>query len=159
MDSSADDQSSSARLKGIRYSEKLKDPRWQKKRLEILCRDDWQCRLCGECHSTLVVHHRRYLHGREPWDYPDSFLVTLCADCHTAEREALPEAEQQLLDTLRLRFFTDDMGLLIRGFELASASVDNSSLAMTLEWLLCSPAVLDELVQRAAEAIHGGKNA
>ncbi len=28
------------------YAEQLKDPRWQKRRLEILQRDEWRC-LCG----------------------------------------------------------------------------------------------------------------
>ena len=30
------------------YSEKLKDPRWQKKRLEILERDNFRCQYCGD---------------------------------------------------------------------------------------------------------------
>lgn len=159
MDSQADEQSTSARLKVIKYSEKLQDPRWQKKRLEILSRDDWQCQLCGERHATLVVHHRRYLPGCDPWDYPDSFLVTLCVDCHTGEREALPEAEQRLLAILRLRFFADDLSLLIRGFERISESVDSSLLAMALEELLSSPTVLQDLLQRAKETIFGSDDA
>lgn len=42
------------------YSEKLKDPRWQKKRLEILNRDEFACRFCGDNKSTLNVHHISY---------------------------------------------------------------------------------------------------
>lgn len=30
------------------YKEKLKDPRWQKKRLQIFERDDWCCQKCGD---------------------------------------------------------------------------------------------------------------
>ena len=37
------------------YLEKLKDPRWQKKRLEILERDGWKCMACGEKEKTLRV--------------------------------------------------------------------------------------------------------
>lgn len=30
----------------------------------------------------LHVHHQYYIKGKEPWDYDDSALITLCADCH-----------------------------------------------------------------------------
>lgn len=52
------------------YSEKLKDPRWQKKRLEIMARDFFTCQMCQCKDNTLHVHHRHYIGGREPWDYP-----------------------------------------------------------------------------------------
>jgi len=42
------------------YQEKLKDPRWQKKRLEILQRDGWKCKWCGEEKQTLHIHHLKY---------------------------------------------------------------------------------------------------
>lgn len=29
------------------YAEKFKDPRWQKKRLKIMERDNWKCCECG----------------------------------------------------------------------------------------------------------------
>lgn len=64
------------------YAEKLKDPRWQKKRLEIFERDGWECKLCFDKNKTLHVHHRSYSRGVEPWDYDNSMLVTLCCDCH-----------------------------------------------------------------------------
>jgi hypothetical protein len=64
------------------YFEKLKDPRWQRKRLEIMQRDDFKCRTCNSETKTLNVHHIRYFKGREPWDYRDWYLVTLCEDCH-----------------------------------------------------------------------------
>jgi hypothetical protein len=64
------------------YSEKLKDPRWQKKRLEIFERDRWMCRSCLDSENTLSVHHLFYLPKTDPWDYPDGFLLTLCEDCH-----------------------------------------------------------------------------
>ena len=63
------------------YAQKLKDPRWQRKRLEVFQQADWQCQLCGDDKQTLHVHHSRY-DGREPWDYPISMLISLCEDCH-----------------------------------------------------------------------------
>lgn len=71
------------------YKQKLLDPRWQKKRLSIFERDKWQCTMCESTHKTLHAHHVFYEQGAEPWDYPDYALVTLCADCHELEHEAL----------------------------------------------------------------------
>lgn len=63
------------------YSEKLKDPRWQKKRLEILQRDNFTCQYCGETTKTLHVHH--IIYSNEPWESEDWELNTVCEDCHT----------------------------------------------------------------------------
>jgi len=65
------------------YAEKLKDPRWQKKRLEVLNRDGWRCTECGNNTVELHVHHEKY--GSEPWDVDSKFLKTLCQPCHKAE--------------------------------------------------------------------------
>jgi hypothetical protein len=64
------------------YSEKLKHPLWQKKRLEILERDKWTCLLCGDKETTLHVHHKKYKPNTDPWNYQDSNFVTLCEHCH-----------------------------------------------------------------------------
>lgn len=64
------------------YSEKLKDPKWQRKRLEIMERDTFQCQICWNKEETLTVHHKSYIKGRDPWDYDDEYLITLCEDCH-----------------------------------------------------------------------------
>ena len=64
------------------YREKLLSPLWQRKRLEILDRDEWKCRHCGKAKEELHVHHRAYISGREPWEHPDWCYVTLCEKCH-----------------------------------------------------------------------------
>lgn len=73
------------------YWEKLKDPRWQKKRLDILSRDEWACCGCGESESTLHVHHGYYAKGRDPWEYEDCTLWTLCEECHTAATDDMAD--------------------------------------------------------------------
>lgn len=83
------------------YGEKLKDPRWQKMRLQVLERDGWACRVCSDTESTLHVHHTYYETGKEPWEYPLYTLLTLCADCHTSETEGRADYEQMLLRLLR----------------------------------------------------------
>lgn len=65
------------------YSEKLKDPRWQKKRLEVLSRDNFKCTSCGNDKITLHVHHSKYTN--EPWDAPLKHLKTVCENCHAKE--------------------------------------------------------------------------
>ena len=63
------------------YSEKLKDPRWQKLRLKVFERDQFKCSCCESADNTLHVHHLVYSKG-EPWDAPTEHLETLCNDCH-----------------------------------------------------------------------------
>lgn len=65
------------------YWEKLKDPRWQKKRLEALAKADFACEYCYDHDSTLHVHHKQYFKGREPWEYDVKQLAVLCEACHT----------------------------------------------------------------------------
>lgn len=99
------------------YSEKLRDPRWQKKRLEILERDEWTCQLCFDTENTLNVHHKVYEKGKEPWDIDNNKLVTLCEQCHAEEKEYRPGEEQFLLRVLRERgFFSVDLNGLTCGF-------------------------------------------
>jgi len=74
-----------------KYYEKLKDPRWQKKRLEIMQRDGFKCRECGDATSQLTVHHTYYVSGRLPWMYPNWSLFTLCQNCHSKAHEAALE--------------------------------------------------------------------
>ena len=64
------------------YWQKLKDPRWQRKRLEVMERSDFACEICGDKESTLNVHHKEYFKGREPWDYLPEQLAVLCEECH-----------------------------------------------------------------------------
>lgn len=72
---------------GTPYSKLLRDPRWQRKRLEILHRDNWTCAACLRGDKPLHVHHVVY-GKRPPWDYPDHLYQTLCEDCHR-ERQAI----------------------------------------------------------------------
>lgn len=55
---------------------------WQKKRLEIMQRDEYACVSCGDDQKTLNVHHKTYRKGADPWEYDDDNFVTLCEECH-----------------------------------------------------------------------------
>ncbi len=64
------------------YSEQLLDPRWQRKRLEVLNAADFCCEDCGSDQKTLHVHHRQYRKGALAWEYSADELVSLCDQCH-----------------------------------------------------------------------------
>lgn len=64
------------------YSDKLKSPKWQKKRLDILNLRGFKCEVCGDEENQIQVHHRFYLKGREPWQYDNDVFQVLCEKCH-----------------------------------------------------------------------------
>lgn len=76
------------------YSEKLKDPRWQKKRLEVMEANKFTCEMCGSTEKTLHVHHVNYRNGAKPWEYELHELRCFCEDCH-AEVEANIESARK----------------------------------------------------------------
>lgn len=85
----------------VSYGEKLKNPLWQKKRLEIMQRDDFRCHQCLDSKSTLNVHHKKYIYGRDPWEYDNKYLVTLCDRCHDKYHKYWKDCENNLIDTLK----------------------------------------------------------
>lgn len=77
----------------MEYQTKLRDPRWQKKRLEIMHRDNFRCRLCHASKFTLNIHHITY-HG-DPWDAPNTELVTLCEHCHGIVKHCVTDEQRR----------------------------------------------------------------
>ncbi len=63
------------------YSEMLKHPKWQKKRLEVLQRDNFKCDKCGDEETELHIHHKERT-AKDPRDEPIKNLVALCRICH-----------------------------------------------------------------------------
>lgn len=87
------------------YSEKLKDPRWRLFRDQFVTRNlldegDNYCPECGEdsgINPRWHVHHRRYIKGREPWQYDDKDLRLICEGCH----ERLHALEERVRNFIR----------------------------------------------------------
>lgn len=76
------------------YSDLLKSPEWQKKRLKLLEAANWECQVCGSGKKQLQVHHRTYKKGAAPWEYDDRDFSVLCDDHHAAvtwEKKRLAE--------------------------------------------------------------------
>jgi hypothetical protein len=81
------------------YPEKLKDPRWQRKRLEVMQAADFACQRCGDTKSELHVHHGYYSFRLNPWEYSNDTLHCLCKRCHRCAdeiREQIAEAAASL---------------------------------------------------------------
>lgn len=78
-------------------SELYKDPRWQKKRLEIFERDKFTCIFCGCKDKTLHAHHLLYIDNLKPWEYNEHLIVTLCEDCHEIESTKRKQLEKNML--------------------------------------------------------------
>lgn len=87
------------------YAEKLRDPRWQRKRLEIFERDKFSCRFCADTESPLHVHHRRYDRLKDPWDYPNDNFLTLCETCHSGVTSLIAAIRLQIVDDLSYSAF------------------------------------------------------
>jgi len=83
-----------------KYSELLKDPRWQRKRLEVLESDNFTCQWCGERTKTLHVHH--FVYRGLPWEIDPGDVATICEDCHWLEhrKETMSSLELELLSKI-----------------------------------------------------------
>jgi len=84
------------------YAEKLRDPRWQKKRLDVLESAGWECLECGATARELHVHHYWYEPKRLPWEYPDKCFGVLCGSCHSkwhAEKLSIDKTLAGMLPT------------------------------------------------------------
>lgn len=89
----------------LTYREQLLHPNWQRKRLEIMQRDEFRCQLCYDDQRTLHVHHKQYAKGRMAWEYPNDELVTLCEQCHDTMHE-----QQGMLRDITAKLHVDGPG-------------------------------------------------
>jgi len=126
----------------MNYFEKLKDPRWQKKRLKVFERDKWTCQMCGSKTKTLNVHHIEYRKGCEPWEYPLKTLITLCEDCHE-EETIFWGAEKQLINVLKNHGYTSRHFCFLAD-DLKAIKLNNFH---NFEYVLSNLAELDEQSQ------------
>lgn len=65
-----------------------KSSAWEKKRLEILERDNYECQVCkeeGGFAPATTVHHILHLENRPDLALDDDNLLSVCAACHNRE--------------------------------------------------------------------------
>jgi len=107
-----------------KYSSQYLDPRWQKKRLEVMQRDEFKCRDCGDADSQLHVHHLMYFKNRMVWDYDDKLLVCLCDSCHVS-RHSNNETEHMLSEILISGIDTVYVNMITHMYARESKLVEN----------------------------------
>ena len=104
------------------YSEDLKNPQWQRKRLQQLDAAKWECSECGTGKRTLEVHHCWYERDTKPWEYPDECYRVLCSICHDNWHAAKLECDK-LFANYSMTQLEQAAGLLV-GLNCASLMQD-----------------------------------
>jgi hypothetical protein len=93
----------------MNYKDQLSHPLWQKKRLEILERDEFKCRYCGDKETQLQVHHFFYKKGLNVWEYDNDNLITVCKHCHTVlTNDQKAKKDLILLTTKKVEYDNDE---------------------------------------------------
>lgn len=101
----------------MNYSEQLKHPKWQEKRLRVFDTAGFRCARCGDADRSLHAHHKLYIRGRKPWEYEDGMLECLCEACHQ-----VAHAERDELDRLVALRPTAEVPALVDLLAAASAN-------------------------------------
>ena len=104
------------------YEEKLKHPLWQKKRLQILNRDKWKCKLCKDSETTLHVHHIDYEGKSNPWDVSNKNLVTLCQHCHHEVEILKDDNDFEKIIIEKIAWNSGDYTMMIYAWSLGSVN-------------------------------------
>jgi hypothetical protein len=138
------------------YGELLRDPRWQRKRLEALNAADFACEQCEDKTSTLNVHHKLYRKGAMPWDYESHELKVLCETCHKAEhmiRDELAEVMSQMDSGQIDRLLGYAHGILLIDGGIARTKLISFEHAMGVHNAAspCDAMVVYRLLERTAE--------
>lgn len=135
------------------YSKKLLNPKWQRKRLEILSRSDFHCDECGDGENALHVHHKHYIKGREPWEYEDHELMALCEKCHTAAHSGF--SSLNMIQIMYVLITFPHLALEINQQERSKlSSIGNSALDTLLlacDEQIVSPAIVCERCLRSED--------
>lgn len=138
------------------YSEKLKDPKWQKKRLEILNRDEFTCQSCFDNESTLHIHHKVYNKDCEPWDIDNESLITLCEDCH--ENEKLSTYTFVLVnESVKKKFLSVDAMEIAQAFHSLKMVHIPGVMSGTIKWVFSDKKIMLELVEKYLRSLNNVK--
>lgn len=141
----------------VTYAEKLKNPKWQKRRLEILQRDDFRCRFCQDSESTLHVHHLSY--QGNPWETPSEHLITLCEDCHEDETHNRKEYENTLLKTLKEKGYPGGFVIdLAAGIYYMQKFYDAGVMGNVINWLLKNADLMGAITNMYFDSLNFKRN-
>ena len=111
------------------WNDQYKSPKWQKKRLEILERDEFTCLNCGSKDDQLHVHHIDYIYGNKVWEYNNCNFLTLCEKCHKKAhklKDSFKEILHQCFGELRYEKSLEDLELFQSALILFFVSNEDS---------------------------------
>lgn len=132
----------------MNYSEKLKDPRWQRKRLEVLQREDFTCETCKAIEKTLHVHHKFYETGKEPWEYPLEAFMVLCVDCHEEEESEKQYFKEMVVNVLKSGFTYGQLNTYLHGLYGPPVDFDKSDRVDVARFVAMNLVLLEEMKVR-----------
>lgn len=122
------------------YADLLRDPRWQRMRLEVMQRAGFACERCHSTTKTLNVHHTYYSKGRPPWQYPSESLRCLCEECHRIQHGLATKGPESIAS------------ILPRALEPLGYEVDTS---LCVECQASFPVGADELCAQCHHIVNG----
>jgi hypothetical protein len=112
------------------YSDILKNPKWQKMRLEILNRDGFMCLDCGDTENELQVHHKIYTYGKKPWEYHPEEMITLCKNCH----QDVTQLKRHIKTMIDLEFLYSEPLFLLQDIVYATMDMTPDKLSKVVEY-------------------------
>ena len=109
------------------FAAKFKDPRWLRRREEIIAAADYQCQDCGATDTdALDVHICYFEQGREPWEYPDEAYRCVCTEDRAIRRPLEKELRQ-----IFARFTSSELDAVYRALRrLLQVEAGQRSVAM-----------------------------
>lgn len=122
------------------YSSKLKSPEWQKRRLEILSRDNFTCQLCTDATTELQVHHKKY--NGEPHESPSEDLITLCKHCHEIETIYNKQSDSLIIS---IKMDNEYYGRLKSGKLIICKILDDDNLSKGV--IINKPKIFNEIIK------------
>lgn len=103
---------------------------WKAFRDEIIELDGFKCKDCGRAgdETILQVHHKTYIKGRKPWEYPTKDCETLCKACHASRHSIIrPQIGWEFISQ-------EDLGDLSGTCQNCGATIRHSFLIQHENW-------------------------
>lgn len=103
---------------------------WKKFRDDLIELDGYKCKECGRSRPEVIlqVHHKNYIKGRLPWEYPLQQCETLCKYCHSLKHSITkPQTGWDFIGQ-------EDLGDLSGICENCGASIRHSFLIEHADW-------------------------
>lgn len=110
--------------KKIEFKDQYKHPKWQKKRLEILERENYTCQCCGDTETTLHVHHGYYERNKKLWEYDGFTMWCFCSECHEMWDQRKIRIHK-MIARFNMQYY-EDLEMILCGVNMLQTSCINS---------------------------------